>query len=41
LLDQSLATKGALMNALDENITIIFWAVVTFAVTFLHDYLKK
>lgn len=41
LLDQSLATKGALMNALDENITIIFWAVVTFAVTFLHDYFEK
>ncbi|KQC10387.1 MAG: hypothetical protein APR62_01920 [Smithella sp. SDB] len=41
LLDQSLTTKSALMNALDENITIIFWAVVTFAVTFLHDYFEK
>jgi len=41
LFDQSLATKSAQMNAIEENITITFWAVVTFAVTFLHDYFEK
>ena len=41
LYDQSLATKNAQMNAIEENITIIFWAVVTFAITFLHDYFEK
>lgn len=41
LLDKSLITKSALMNAMDKNITIISWALVTFAVTFLHDYFEK
>lgn len=41
LLDKSFTTKSALMNAMDKNITIIFWAIVTFALTFLHDYFEK
>jgi hypothetical protein len=41
LLDASLATKSALVNAMDKNITIISWAIVTFAITFLHDYFEK
>ncbi|MCE5213079.1 MAG: hypothetical protein LLG40_16175 [Deltaproteobacteria bacterium] len=41
LQNKSFATQSALMNAVERNITIIFWALVTFAITFLHDYFEK
>jgi len=41
LFDVSLTSKSVLVNAMDKNIKIIFWALVTFAVTFLHDYFEK
>ncbi|PKN52355.1 MAG: hypothetical protein CVU55_07430 [Deltaproteobacteria bacterium HGW-Deltaproteobacteria-13] len=41
LLDKSLGTKSDMMNAMEKNITIIFWALVTYALTFLHDYFEK
>ncbi|MFA5322828.1 MAG: hypothetical protein WC373_09160 [Smithella sp.] len=41
LYNKNFATQSALMNAVEKNITIIFWALVTFAVTFLHDYFEK
>jgi hypothetical protein len=41
LLDESLGTTSALMNVMEKNITIIFWALVTFGLTFLHDYFEK
>lgn len=41
LFDYSPATRSTLMNILDRNITITIWAIITFAVTFLHDYFEK
>ena len=41
LFDYSPATRSTLMNRLDRNIIIAFWAIVTFAVTFLHDYFEN
>lgn len=42
LLDKNLASHRALlMTSVENNITIIFWALVTFAITFLHDYFEK
>ena len=42
LLDKNLAANSALLMAsIEKNITIIFWAIVTFAITFLHDYFEK
>jgi len=42
LLDKNLASHRALLMAsVENNITIIFWALVTFVITFLHDYFEK
>ncbi|MGB5217703.1 MAG: hypothetical protein WBN66_05350 [Smithella sp.] len=42
LLDKDLAANSVLlMTAIERNITIIFWALVTFVLTFLHDYFEK
>jgi len=42
LFDQNLAANSSLlMTSIEKNITIIFWAIVTFAITFLHDYFEK
>ncbi len=41
LFDYSPATRSTLMSILDRNITITTWAIVTFAVTFLHDYFEQ
>ncbi len=42
LLDKNLTSNSAsLMTSVEKNITIIFWALVTFSITFLHDYFEK
>lgn len=41
LSDKSLVTKTDLFTAVENNITTMFWALLTFALTFLHDYFDK
>ena len=41
LIEGGFDTKGALVEAVNRNVETAFWAIVTFALTFLHDYFEK